>query len=481
MDIRSAAKVGLLVVIGVAALFWAWTFLAHRNPDSYTLYAVFDDVKGLQRQTQVRMNGVKIGEVEAIGFEGATLMPRVALAIDNKYLGRIPDNSKILITSGLLIQNTLVEIKPGNSRVALTNKAYFSDVGEPVGMLAQLSPEADEALKQLTVTIKTLAPKLNTTVDTMQGILKRTDAAMADVKSMTGSVRSLAADPKIRQTMHSTLNSMDQMAAEARLTARSISFDIRGMVKRNSAKFDELTTGTVDLLNNFADTVDAARGALTKLTEQVSDPRLQQSLLETVDLAKATLARFNQIATDIHNLTGDPSVQGDLKSTLATLKETTEEGQKLVTRVSELVGAIKSPTGPRFGIGKPELSIDFLGRANKPYFRSDLGVRLPIGDRNAINLGVYDFAEKSKLNAQYETKLSGVGALRYGVYASKLGVGFDWGTTPGTSFRLDAYDPNSFKLDARALIKVNDDFSLWLGADSLFKRTTPMIGVRLSR
>ena len=77
--------------------------------------------------------------------------------------------------------------------------------------------------------------------------------------------------------------------------------------------------------------------------------------------------------------------------------------------------------------------------------------------------------------------LSGVGALRYGVYASKLGVGFDWGAPLGTRFRLDAYDPNSFKLDARALLKVNNDFSLWLGADSLFKRTTPVIGVRLTR
>jgi ABC-type transport system involved in resistance to organic solvents, periplasmic component len=481
MDIKSAAKVGLLVLIGVAALFWGWRFLSHNDPNRFTLYADFDDVKGIQPQSPLRMNGVKVGEVKEVGFRPGTLKPRVTLGVDKKYESRIPADSGIRITSGLLIQNAQIEIVPGRSGLALVDGSTFPRSGEAASGLAQLSPEADLALKQLTLTIQDLRPKLAITLDSMQGILKRTELALNNVQGMTASAKSLISDPEIRLTMHETLSNLRAVAADARLTARSVSFELRGLVKRNSAKFDDLTNGAVDLLQKFADTVDAARGALTKLTEQVSDPRLQQSLLDTVDLAKATLARFNQIASDIHNLTGDPTVQNDLKSTLSTLKETTEEGQKVVKRVGDLVGTFQKRGGPRFGIGKPELSIDFLGRSDKPYFRSDLGLRLPIGDRNALNLGLYDFAEKTKLNAQYETKLTGLGALRYGLYASKLGIGFDWGTKPGTNFRLDAYDPNNPRLDARALLKINEDFSLWLGADSLFKKTTPLIGVRLTR
>ena len=88
---------------------------------------------------------------------------------------------------------------------------------------------------------------------------------------------------------------------------------------------------------------------------------------------------------------------------------------------------------------------------------------------------------KSWVGVVQAVSLTGLGALRYGLYASKLGVGFDWGTKPGTNFRLDAYDPNNIRLDARALLRINDDFSLWLGADSLFKQTTPLIGIRLTR
>jgi len=281
--------------------------------------------------------------------------------------------------------------------------------------------------------------------------------------------------------MRSVLADMKTVSGDARETALALTAEMRGIVKRNGGKFDDLTNGAVDLLQKFADTVDAARGAVTRLTEQVSDPRLQQSLIETVDLAKSTLARFNQIASDIHSLTGDPAIQSDLKSTVASLKETTEDGQKLVQRIGTLVESIKPGAKPKFGVGSPQFSVDLLNRSNAPHFRSDVNMRLPIGTENALNLGLFDFAERYKLNAQYETKLHGFGSMRYGVYASKLGVGLNWGDAKNTNFVIDAYNPNSLTLNARSLLKVNDDFSLWLGAENLFKNTTPMLGVRLSR
>src|SRR5437016_2164600 len=113
MDIKSAAKVGVLVVIGAVALFFGWRFLSHSDPNRYALYADFDDTKGLMRQTPLRMNGVPIGEVADVGFAPGTLKPRVKLWIDNRFRGKIPADSNIRITSGLLIQNAQIEIIPG--------------------------------------------------------------------------------------------------------------------------------------------------------------------------------------------------------------------------------------------------------------------------------------------------------------------------------------------------------------------------------
>jgi hypothetical protein len=137
--------------------------------------------------------------------------------------------------------------------------------------------------------------------------------------------------------------------------------------------------------------------------------------------------------------------------------------------------------GPKFGIGQPTLNIEFGGRGSQPYFRSNVGVILPVGEGNTFHLGVFDFAEGNKLSAQYGTQLEGVGSFRYGLYASKLGVGLDLKAPRGVGVTLDAYNPNSLTLDARAYLKLNDDFSIWMGADSVFRRTTPSIGARLRR
>ncbi len=77
--------------------------------------------------------------------------------------------------------------------------------------------------------------------------------------------------------------------------------------------------------------------------------------------------------------------------------------------------------------------------------------------------------------------VDGAGAFRYGLYASKLGVGLDLQTGAGMKLRLDAYDPNRLTVDAKSYVKINDDGSLWVGADSLLRHTTPTLGVRLSR
>jgi len=489
MESRAAVKVGITVLIGVGLFLVGWAFLSHFSFYRYELQVTFNDTRGLLVQTPVRMNGVTIGEVKKIALRPNDLKPVVTLTIDRGRL--IPVGSTISITSGLLISNPQIEIKPPKPPFPSDRFLPTDGTGvwpeenvvlEPLGGLAAVSPEADVAVKELVGALRTVTPRVRSTFVQLEGILKRTDAILANLQTTTTSASHLIGSPRIAQTRDAMLNDLQAISRDVRQTTQTLSRELRAIVRRNSSKLDQLADGAIDLLQNFADTVDAARSAVTKLTEQVSDPRLQQSLIETLDLLKTTIARFNQIASDIHQISGDPNVQSDLKTTVSTLKETTEEGQRLVERVNTLLGKIDVPGGgPRFGIGKPGLSIDFLTRGDAPHFRSDVNVRFPIGDRNAFNLGLYDFAESYKLNAQYETLLGNSAALRYGIYASKLGIGLDWQAAPLTRLIVDAHNPNRFQLDARALFHINNDFSIWAGADSLFKHTTPVFGVRLKR
>jgi len=488
MESGAAARVGLMSLIGMGLFVAAWWFLSHGLYDltHFRLKVPFENTNGLLRQSPVRMNGVTIGEVEDIRLDDPAhpLMPVVTLAIERRYEGRIPADSTIAITSGLLISNPQIDITPGTGPARMASGAWWpkDQVRAPAGLLAQVSPEADKALRQFTETMQELTPRLGRVMVRVEGILNRANGVMANLEGATGEARSLLADPKIRRTLHAALTDLETMSADLRRTSLTLTADLRGMVRRNGPKLDELATGAVELLVNVRDTIDAARSMVTRLSEQVSDPRLQQSLQETLDLAKATVARFNQIASDIHQISGDPEIQKSLKTTLGTLGETSDRANEALERVNSLLGSIRIPTGsPRLGIGRPEVGIDFLGRANAPYFRSDVGIRLPIGDRNAVRLGLYEFGEQYKLNAQYETRVMDTAALRYGIYASKLGIGYDWRISPGARLVLDAYDPNNLQFDARALYRLSDDFSLWLGADSVFRNTTPVLGIRLTR
>lgn len=485
METRAAMRVGAMTVVGIALFIACWWFLSHGlySWTHYRLNVSVANTFGLLRQSPVRMSGVVIGEVEDIQLTSDGHTPDITLAIENKYRGEIPDDSVIQITQGLLIQNPQIDIIPGHARSAYAPDAMWDPrhVMKPTSMLAQMSPEAENAVRQLDLTMSSVSSQMPHAMHKLLGILDRADATMTNLQQSTASLQRVAADPRIRRTLDASLADLQATTHLARMTAVSMSQDLKAIVKRNGTKIDQLADNAIDTLQKLGDTVDAARSAVTRLTEQVSDPRLQQSLLETLDMARATVARFSQIASDIHQLTGDPTIQTDLKATVANLRETVDEARPLMAKLNQLASVIRPGGKPRLGIGTPTIGIDFMARGNAPRFRSDVNLRVPLGADNAFDLGLYDFAETYRPNAQYETGLGKAADIRYGLYANKLGVGFDWRASPALGFVLDAFDPNRPQLNARGLIRLNPDFSLWVGADSLFRRTAPEIGLRLTR
>lgn len=481
MDLKATVKVGIAAILGLAGLLAAWAYLAHQDWNTFPLTVRFDDTRGLQLQAPVRMSGVKIGEVKGIELDLTTRKPVVTLRIGNQYRNAIPEDSSIVITTGLLVVNPQVEILPGKSASTMQPGRVYAGAA-PISPLAQLSPETDQILKRFSAALETLTPKLDRSMQHVEGILRRTEAMTADLAAITAHARRMAADPQLERTLRSVLRDLEVMASQARHTTTMLGTELESLTKRNSGKVDQLISGLFDLLQRFTDTVDAARGLVTRLAEQVNDPRLQQSLQETLDLTRATMARINQVASDVHVLLGDVEVQGDLKATLAAVRDTTESGRKVAADVSKLVERLNLPSAtPRFGIGQPQLGIEFGGRGQRPHFRSTVDVRFPIGKMNAFHVGVYDFAEGNKLTAQYETPLAGIGEFRYGLYAGKLGLGLDMNAPQGVGMRLDVFDPNNLQVDSRAFFKLNDDFSLWVGAEGILRRTTPTIGLRLQR
>jgi len=108
--------VGLFVLLGFGALI----FLAVRAGNmsasvglgqTYTAYALFDNIGGLKPRAAVRSAGVVVGRVASITFDDKTYQARVRVDLDARYQFPKASSAKIL-TSGLL-GDQYIGLEPG--------------------------------------------------------------------------------------------------------------------------------------------------------------------------------------------------------------------------------------------------------------------------------------------------------------------------------------------------------------------------------
>ena len=109
---------GLFVLLGFAALFFLTTQITSRGLSfgsaGYELTAKFENIGGLRVGSPVSMSGVKIGQVEEIGFDNTEYKAVVKLRIEPGY-DQIPDDSDASIFTSGLLGGQYIGIGPGGS------------------------------------------------------------------------------------------------------------------------------------------------------------------------------------------------------------------------------------------------------------------------------------------------------------------------------------------------------------------------------
>lgn len=494
MESRTVTKVGSVVILALLVFGGLYLYLSHLNPNTYKVKVRFEDSLGLARQSVVRMQGVAIGEVQNVTLDQShhPPVPIVTLAINNRY--KIPEGSRFVIVSGILITTPQIQIRPSDSTAMLnTDGSALVEGDKPQGALASLDPKLEQAVEDSTKLVKDLQTTMKNTSTKLNDVLDKTRTLLDNTNKTVVATQGFVADPALKNRLLMTLQNFQDTSANAKRASEGLRVQLNETIKGSRGNLDRLTAKLNEVLDHVDTTIDGTNAMVKKLTEQVTDPRLQNTLQETADLARTTLARFNQIASDIHELSGDPTLQANLKSSVANLQEITEKGRGAAEKVDNLLNKFTS-TGSHGGPRLPKIEV--LGNVSEALdptrLRVDVDARIPYSRTGLVDIGLYDLGQSTRLNLQaghyifsnrnLESTETGESLLlRYGLYASKLGGGLDYDSGKGYGFRADLWDTNRPRLDAKALFRVKQNASVWLGADNLLRTPVPIIGLQIKQ
>ena len=444
MAVNPTVKVGIIVFISLVALAIVAIFLTDYQlmATGYNIIAIYDDVYGLTADTEVRMAGVKIGKVDTISLDRRQ---RAVVKIRVSSKCRIPEGSQFVLQMGLLIGDKYIDILPNRN----TDK-YLADGsvvnGKIPPSLTDLVPDAQK-----------LIGKLNETADGLNRVLnnkeyqERLNASLKNIQNATA---------RLDQTMYLLQNT------------------VKGQQQNINAIASNVTYASASLKNLMSD---------LEGFEKRGD--VQANIIAALDAARKSAESLERTTDSLEKLLNDPNFQADIKGTAAEARaamtearETAEQAKEIVERIGQAIGV----GGHSPGIKKTELptrslNIDTLIRPDDGIFRATISTTVPTSARKFLRLGIFDVGGTNKLILQPGRSADSRTDLRYGLYASRFGVGVDHSFSRKTSASLDLFDPDAPKLNFQGAYEITDDQGLLLGVDDMFGKNQFTLGMRFTR
>ncbi len=109
------------LVIAVAVLFFVFAYNTAQveTVEGYAVTAKFDRIDGIQRGSDVRMSGIKIGTVLGYRIDPETYLAVVSMSIESDI--ELPMDSSVSITSDGLLGDKYLSLTPGGDEEAIAD------------------------------------------------------------------------------------------------------------------------------------------------------------------------------------------------------------------------------------------------------------------------------------------------------------------------------------------------------------------------
>ena len=487
MLLKNEAKVGLLVFAALVAFIAAYWFLRGFGLGAHTfsLYAIFDDAKKLDKGADVRMAGVKVGYVDTV-----VLTSNSQARVDMKFWDDtcIPQNSIARVTTGAFIGDYYVDVLPGTKRACLKDGQKISS-SEPVNydkLISNVSGLIDELKVSVASINSVLADKQ--TVQSFKNTVKQLDAATKSAVELVDSVKGTVktASPGIQRTL-------DNMAA-ATGNAVKMTEDLRAMLN-NEARPDvhAILAKANQVMSSLDATILEAKNVMTESKGVVggfkqTGPKIDATLTKLDDAMQQTdemMKNLKDASGDIKDITSDKELKQNIKDTIKNAAAATAQANALLCNLNKKLGGLKMPVSTRKAeIPNYGLTTDSLWNTTQGKYRFDANYTLGgfEGSDMFYRLGAFNIGEDTSANIQAGKLIGSSTAVRGGIYASRLGFGLDQKFGRNLLISADGLRPNDPEYDLRAMLNFGSGFGLYGGYSNIInEKPDTFVGVHYSR
>ena len=459
MRFRPEVKVGVIVFLGpltLVIIYWFFGGLGLRA-GTYQICAIFDDVMRLSRGTDVRMAGVRIGTVQDISLT-SDKRAQVVMLINSRFENAIPKDSTARVTTGGLVGvgEYYVEIIPGASKTPIRRNEYLNTAKMP--NLDDVLADVNQIITGLRTTVDSINaviadPKMQ---QSLKNIIANADTTTEQIAALTMDVRTLVAENK--SEIAKIITNVDKASSDFAVISR----DVRQIVGRGRPDIDRTLDNVRAASEDFA--------VFSKELRRVLEGSGANDIASFIASAKTTADNLSAVSQQLRAITDDESLTGRIRETIENAAKAAKGAAEIVERVRGIVGVGKASsealrTMPITDKGS-QLNV-FAGGEDKT-LRLDYNFGLMGKGDRFYKLGLFDFGHKPKINVQIGEAINAENAYRYGVYASRLGIGYDRLFSDNLRLNLDLYHPSAPKLEAKLRYDINPNLGLWAGSDNLF-------------
>jgi len=305
MRLSIEIKIGIIITIAIAVTIWGLYFLKGRNilERVNVYYAVFDDIRGLEKNSKIYIKGYNVGQVGDIVFntDGSNSL-KVELGIETDY--HIPLQSEAILYDADFMGTKAIEIVLGKSD-------RFYKTGDT--LQARVRAGLTDQLEQQLGPVKAKAENLIVTVDSLITAMAYVfDRESADL--LKSSIRKMENSVEGMESMLAEDGNMNQLMANLK------------SITSNLKKHNEQLAAAMNNIESITDSI--ARSDLKK-TINNTNKTLEQThqIMEKINQGEGTLGMLVNNDTLYHNLS-------DLSKELELLLNDLQENPKKYINVS---------------------------------------------------------------------------------------------------------------------------------------------------